>query len=380
MKPFALWSAGKNWDEYSAPSFFVGRETELRFLESRLLSDSSVAVAITAQAGMGKTALASSFVHSHNSHFPAGTYSVRGTPSQRLRDTVDGAVSNPRKPYLLVLDDLDARPFDSLADEVNEIRVARPSARLLLLSRRNGASLPADVTLRLTGLNKFEFHELFERSLVASPPEATLQDMFDFSKGNAAFASLLARLLQAGDRPASEILEALSAFSRSTILGPDGLPLERNSPSERQILVDLNSMTAEALSRIYREPQLIHELTPRKFEEFVAELLSRLGYEVELTPASKDGGKDICVARKDHLGTFMYVVECKKYSPANPVKVNLVRQLSGVVQAERATAGILVTTSSFTRGARELEKQLSHQISLKDYMDIQDWLKHALRV
>lgn len=76
----------------------------------------------------------------------------------------------------------------------------------------------------------------------------------------------------------------------------------------------------------------------------------------------------------------MYVVECKKYSPAHPVKVNLVRQLSGVVQAERATAGILVTTSSFTRGARELEKQLFHQISLKDYMDIQDWLKHALRI
>ena len=46
-------------------------------------------------------------------------------------------------------------------------------------------------------------------------------------------------------------------------------------------------------------------MSPRGFEELVAEMLSRLGYEVTLTPASRDGGKDIYAARRDHLGTFV---------------------------------------------------------------------------
>ncbi|MBU1723414.1 MAG: restriction endonuclease, partial [Gammaproteobacteria bacterium] len=97
------------------------------------------------------------------------------------------------------------------------------------------------------------------------------------------------------------------------------------------------------------------------------------------TPASKDGGKDIYAARKDHLGSFLYVVECKKYAPDNPVGVGLIRQLNGVVQAERATAGILATTSFFTKGAKEFQARLSHQIGLKDYVGIQEWLDTIFR-
>jgi restriction system protein len=102
------------------------------------------------------------------------------------------------------------------------------------------------------------------------------------------------------------------------------------------------------------------------------ELLDRLGYSVTLTPASKDGGKDIYAARKDHLGSFLYIVECKKYAPDNRIGVGIIRHLNGVVQAEQATAGILATTSFFTSGAREFQRRIAHQISLKDYVAIQD--------
>jgi restriction system protein len=97
-----------------------------------------------------------------------------------------------------------------------------------------------------------------------------------------------------------------------------------------------------------------------------------------LTPPSKDGGKDIYAARKDHLGAFLYIVECKRYAPKRPVGVGLVRQLHGVVQAEQATAGILATTSFFTRGAKEFQETVSFQISLKDYLGIKEWLHTAL--
>ena len=125
-------------------------------------------------------------------------------------------------------------------------------------------------------------------------------------------------------------------------------------------------------------PNLLYSLSPRGFEEVVAELLGRLGYEITLTPASRDGGKDIYAAKKDHLGTFLYVVECKKYAPDRRVGVGLVRQLNGVVQAEQATAGILATTAFFTRGALQFQETIASQLSLKDYVGIQQWLSAAM--
>ena len=41
------------------------------------------------------------------------------------------------------------------------------------------------------------------------------------------------------------------------------------------------------------DPDRLHELHPRRFEELVAELLAREGLDVELTPASKHGGRDV---------------------------------------------------------------------------------------
>jgi restriction system protein len=49
------------------------------------------------------------------------------------------------------------------------------------------------------------------------------------------------------------------------------------------------------------------------------------------------------------------------------VGVEIVRQLYGVVEAEKATAGVIVTTSSFTRGAKSFALQHSHRMTLHDY-------------
>ena len=46
-------------------------------------------------------------------------------------------------------------------------------------------------------------------------------------------------------------------------------------------------------------PELMRNLSPRKFEELVAELFSDMGYEVVLTPATRDGGFDFKAFRKE---------------------------------------------------------------------------------
>ncbi|WP_245266841.1 restriction endonuclease [Mesorhizobium sp. LNHC252B00] len=92
----------------------------------------------------------------------------------------------------------------------------------------------------------------------------------------------------------------------------------------------------EALLRaVGQEPDLVHALTPREFDELATELFQRQGYTI--TPQTRDGGKDLYLAKADSFGSFLYIVECKRYAPDNPVDVGVVRALYGVAQHERVT-------------------------------------------
>jgi hypothetical protein len=128
------------------------------------------------------------------------------------------------------------------------------------------------------------------------------------------------------------------------------------------------------LHRLRKQPELMRRMPPRSFEELVAELLERQGLRVRLTPPSNDGGRDILAFANTPLGEHLYLVECKRYAQDRPVGVELVRQLYGVVEFERANAGLLVTTSTFTTGAIELQRTLGRRIALKDYADLSSWL------
>jgi restriction system protein len=157
-------------------------------------------------------------------------------------------------------------------------------------------------------------------------------------------------------------------------LGPDGLPITHEDLQRSRIITDVTSTNEKIFSMVRADPNCIYGLSPRQFEELVAELLHKQGYEIALTPPSHDGGFDMYAARKDGLGEFLYLVECKRYAPQRPVGVEIVRSLYGVVQKEEASAGILVTTSRFTRGATEFQTAIRHRLSLRDYLHLQQWL------
>ena len=86
---------------------------------------------------------------------------------------------------------------------------------------------------------------------------------------------------------------------------------------------------------------------------------------------------DLYAAKSNELGDFLFLVECKKYARTNPVQVDVVRALYGNVQAKRATAGVVVTTSTFTRGAKVFRNELRHQLDLRDYLSLRDWISRV---
>lgn len=120
----------------------------------------------------------------------------------------------------------------------------------------------------------------------------------------------------------------------------------------------------------------MREMNPRKFEELIAAILHDKGYEVTLTPSTKDGGKDIIAVYNSPFGHQMFIVECKRYNPENKVGVELVRGLYGIKSAENYNQAIIATTSTFTKGAIDFVKPLKFQLELKDFEDIKGWIKN----
>jgi hypothetical protein len=144
---------------------------------------------------------------------------------------------------------------------------------------------------------------------------------------------------------------------------------------ESQLAVVSNQTWAEVIADLATNPDLLYSLHPRKFEELVAELLARKGMTVTLTPTTRDGGRDILALSDTGIGKHLYLVECKRYAKDRPVDVSIVRALYGVLAAERATAGLLVTTSYFTKSALSFRDGLKYQLALKEYEDLVHWLR-----
>jgi Restriction endonuclease len=134
----------------------------------------------------------------------------------------------------------------------------------------------------------------------------------------------------------------------------------------------------EVFKQIRSDPRLMRFMEPYKFEEFVAEILVREGLQVQLTKKTRDGGYDILAFADLSWGKYLYHVECKRYSPRELVGVKTVRQLMGVVDINNSTAGIIVTTSDFTRDARKAATAaaIKYRMSLKNYDDVTSWLRH----
>lgn len=83
-----------------------------------------------------------------------------------------------------------------------------------------------------------------------------------------------------------------------------------------------------------------------------------------------DGGKDLIVLNNSVLGDLVIYAECKKKAPKHPVNVGLVRQLYGTVEADRVTAGIMVTNSYFSKDARRFQQTIKSRMNLMDYSEL----------
>lgn len=136
----------------------------------------------------------------------------------------------------------------------------------------------------------------------------------------------------------------------------------------------LTNVNTELKRYLAMHPASLYDLSSRAFEELIASILHDLGFEVELTRATRDGGRDICAYARNEACTFLTYVECKKYSPHRKVSVDIVRAVYGVQRLNRANKSLIVTTSTYTKPAIEEARRIEPEMELKDYESLKAWL------
>lgn len=141
-------------------------------------------------------------------------------------------------------------------------------------------------------------------------------------------------------------------------------------PPEEQIdkaLEQLRSaVTGELLERL-------RKLTPSAFERLVLDLLLKMGYggpqleASELTGGSGDEGID-GVIRQDPLGLDTIYLQAKRWSQS--VGRPEIQKFVGALAGKKAKKGVFLTTSEFTKDARDYAKGLSEKVVLLDGRDL----------
>lgn len=132
------------------------------------------------------------------------------------------------------------------------------------------------------------------------------------------------------------------------------------------------------IMRINSDPSLLFSIKPREFEQVVEQLFRDAGFSTILTPAIKDGGKDIIAVKKgQNSKPIVLFIECKRYAKTNKVDVSIVRSLFGVQIADRVDKACLVTSSVFTKDAREFAKRKNVMMDLVDGNELRDMIKRS---
>lgn len=93
----------------------------------------------------------------------------------------------------------------------------------------------------------------------------------------------------------------------------------------------------------------INSLSGIEFENVCQQLIEKMGFSVETTKASGDGGIDLIANNNQPILSGRYIIQCKRYSGS--VGEPIIRDLYGVITSERANKGILMTTGYFTKSA-----------------------------
>lgn len=150
----------------------------------------------------------------------------------------------------------------------------------------------------------------------------------------------------------------------STVIVGDAVDLETSPEESLESAYDRlrDALASEVL-------QLVKISSPSFFEKLVVELLLKMGYGGSRQDAGRaigrsgDEGID-GIIKEDRLGLDIIYIQAKRWEAG--VGRPEVQKFAGALQGQRAKKGIMITTSSFSKEAREFASGIDNKIVLID--------------
>jgi HJR/Mrr/RecB family endonuclease len=219
-------------------------------------------------------------------------------------------------------------------------------------------------------------------------PEATAHVIIDRMTGRSRAWGLVT---VADQQSAEHLIEAYDGkdFGGRGLTVKKARPLEPRHPVRAALLEPLaelpvgpaivqlsEQVSADLIEFFARHPEEMKLMPHRRFEELIAEVWKRLGYEVELTQQTRDHGVDVIAIKHSEVYT-RFLIQCKRLSPGKKVTVAPVRELWGVKQHFGGSKAVLATTVYFTRPAQMFIDQHCWELEGRDYDGIVAWLRQA---
>jgi restriction system protein len=352
---------------------FIGRDTELRWLNEAQSTRMGWGrpIIISGLGGIGKTALLKQFLAKGFSLGRVVWFDADREPhaDADLAKFISEVYSlEPRTQLIVVIDGA-----ESLSDEQIKYTTERlfnlKAVRSVLLASRRTPNVGGTEVFELESLSSFDAARLLRAFLSIDLAPETIENAVRTAQGHPLAILLLAGILKSGR--IGELPDLLDGriYDLSKVIAVPSTKLITS------VVPRIVTAKEALLEELKKQPRAIFELPPRKFEELLAELLTDMGWEVELTKATRDGGKDILAYLKTDVGKLLCLVEAKRYQRDHKVGVELVRSLYGTLCDYQANSAMLVTTSSFSRDAREFQKKHEYQLALKDYGDVVQWIQ-----
>jgi Holliday junction resolvasome RuvABC ATP-dependent DNA helicase subunit len=148
-----------------------------------------------------------------------------------------------------------------------------------------------------------------------------------------------------------------------TILKRVARAINKTALSEEDVLKALSAFGV-SVSRVHSSKGIgnLQNLSGQQFEMLISGLLTRMGFQAEMTKTTGDGGIDIIAVLDKPIFGGRYLFQCKRFAPDNLVGAPTVRDFYGAVTADRAVKGIFITTSEFTVQAREFARKVGVEL------------------
>jgi len=376
------------------PGPFIGRESELEWL-ARQVFDREIGygrpIVISGAPGIGKSALVAKFVDSGPRIVSGRTGTGKSAQFVRTVTELTQTIWIPGREFPAVARRLDrvirARSeervsgfavvvldgLDEMKEEERRLAVSHilnyKRVRTLIITSRTELELRGERTLHLERMPAEDAQSLIIDGSNAIISPESMQKMIGLADGVPVALKLLSAL--AKSRSEEELQQLLAGHLYDLKEFATVAPAKVLAVAKPVII----AANAGMIAALKRQPKDMYKLTPRQYEELIAELFRDMGYDVTLTKATRDGGKDILAAIKTEIGQLLCLVEAKRYREDREIGVSLVRTLYGTLCDYQATSAMMVTTSSYSKEAHALQQKHQYQLSLKEYGHVADWIQ-----